>query len=486
MKVLLTHAYFLEDDVKEQHIMRPYPPLGILYISAYLEKEGIENDVYDTTFSSKKHFREYLLQHKPSVIGIYVNLMTKINVLESIRFIREHLAETRIILGGPEVRYSAENFLKAGAHFIVIGEGEETMMELVNDLSSCFVATATGQKYFEENSDFTHVKGIAFLKDGQLAQTPEREKMRDLSELPAPNRKKIDLHLYLKAWKEHHGKNAISVSTMRGCPYTCKWCSRAVYGLSYRRRSAEKVVEELAIIQQEYNPDTLWFVDDVFTISHKWLREFHAALIAKNIRVSYECITRADRMNEEVIQLLKDTGCFRVWIGAESGSQKVIDLMDRRVDVHKVRDMIRLTRKHGIEAGTFIMLGYPGETEKDIEETIHHLKESNPDHFTITVAYPIRGTELYQEVEAIQTRNLNWAESTDRDIDFKRTYSRKYYDFAVKRVINEVNYFKSKNGTPTLRSTKLKVKSLAAKVGMWWERSAIQINISANQRIINQ
>jgi radical SAM superfamily enzyme YgiQ (UPF0313 family) len=190
----------------------------------------------------------------------------------------------------------------------------------------------------------------------------------------------------------------------------------------------------------------------------------------QNLVIPYECITRADRLSEEVILMLKETGCFRVWIGAESGSQKVIDLMDRRVDVNQVRDMIRLTRKHGIEAGTFIMLGYPGETEEDIEETIHHLKESNPDHFTITVAYPIKGTELYQEIEAIQTTKLDWANSTDRQIDFKRTYSRKYYDYAVKRVISEVNYFKARSHASPIRATKLKAKSLFAKFCMQLHR----------------
>ena len=254
---------------------------------------------------------------------------------------------------------------------------------------------------------------------------------------------------------------------MRGCPYTCKWCSRAVYGLSYRRRNPDKVVEELVQIKKEYNPDSLWFVDDVFTISHKWLTSFRDELRKQNLLIPYECITRADRLNEEVILMLKETGCFRVWIGAESGSQKVIDLMDRRVDVNQVREMIQLTRKHGIEAGTFIMLGYPGETEEDIEETIRHLKASNPDYFTITVAYPIKGTELYQEIEAIQTTNLDWSTSTDRQVDFKRTYSRKYYDYAVKRVINEVNYFKARNKRPSIgAAAKLKAKSLIAKIGM--------------------
>ena len=467
MDILLTHCYFLEEDEKEQQIMRPYPPLGILYISGYLEDQGIQNEVYDTTFSSKKAFRTYLLTYKPRLIGIYVNLMTKLNVLETIRFVKENLPETVIILGGPEVRYSAENFLRYGADYIVIGEGEETMTELVNNL--ILVPAGQDDGFSVQPSQYS-ISGIAFLEEGKFVQNPERQKIKDLNELSIPNRKKINLQQYLDAWKKYHGKNTLSVSTMRGCPYTCKWCSRAVYGLSYRRRNPDKVVEELTQIKKEYNPDSLWFVDDVFTISHKWLTAFRDELQKQNLLIPYECITRADRLNEETILMLKETGCFRVWIGAESGSQKVIDLMDRRVDVNQVRDMIKLTRDHGIQAGTFIMLGYPGETEEDIEETIRHLKDSNPDHFTITVAYPIKGTELYQEIEAIQTTNLDWSTSTDRQVDFKRTYSREYYNYAMKRVINEVNYFKAQNGWPTVGALKLKAKSLVAKLGMQWHR----------------
>ncbi len=447
--------------------MRPYPPLGILYISGYLEDQGIKNEVYDTTFSSKKAFRTYLLTYKPKLIGIYVNLMTKLNVLETIRFVKEHLTETTIILGGPEVRYSAENFLRYGADYIVIGEGEETMTELVNALMLVPAEMASNFSAPPGLNPIISIPGIAYLEADKFVQNHERQKIKDLDELSIPNRKKINLRQYLDAWKKFHGKNALSVSTMRGCPYTCKWCSRAVYGLSYRRRNPEKVVEELIQIKKEYNPDSLWFVDDVFTISHKWLTAFRDELTRQNILIPYECITRADRLNEEVILMLKETGCFRVWIGAESGSQKVIDLMDRRVDVNQVREMIQLTRKHGVEAGTFIMLGYPGETEEDIEETIRHLKASNPDYFTITVAYPIKGTELYQEIEAIQTTKLEWSTSTDRQVDFKRTYSRKYYDYAVKRVINEVNYFKARSKRTSIgAAVKLKAKSFIAKIGM--------------------
>lgn len=423
MKILLTHAYFLEEDLREQQIMKPYVPLGILCISAYLEEHGIQNEVFDSTFSSLEKFKQHLLSSKPDLIGIYANLMTKLNVVRQIRFIREQLPQTKIILGGPEVTHHAENFLRHGADVIVIGEGEQTMLEL------CRAGGMPSEK----------IPGLAFLNEQQeLIRSPAREKLRNLDELPFPDRSKVNLQLYFDAWKNKHGESAVSLSTMRGCPYTCKWCSRAVYGESYRRRSPARVVDEIAGLQQRYSFDTIWFVDDVFTISHKWLKEFHDELKRKKMFIRYECITRADRMNEEVIHLLKNSGCFRVWIGAESGSQKVIDAMDRRVDVKQVREMIQLSKKNGIQAGTFIMLGYPGEEDSDVVETLHHLKTSDPDFYTITIAYPIKGTPMYEEVEANFIRQLPWEISTDRQIDFKRKYSRKYYDYAVRWMANEM------------------------------------------------
>lgn len=463
MKILLTHGYFLNDDPKEKIIMKPYAPLGILYVSAYLERKGFDNEVFDTTFSTQQDLQNYLLQFKPDVLAIYVNLMTKLNVLKIIKFTKSNLIQTKIVLGGPEIRYNAQDFMNFGADYLVIGEGEETSFELVKALN---------EKRF---NDIKYISGLGFNDySNEIVFTTEREKLKEVDSLPFPNRYKINLQLYLDAWKERHGENAISISTMRGCPYTCKWCSRAVYGLSYRRRSPQNVCDELELIQKEYNPDTLWFVDDVFTISYKWLNEFNEVINERNLKIKYECITRADRLSEEVIKVLKTSGCFRVWIGAESGSQKVIDLMDRRVDVKQVREMIKLAQKYGIQAGTFIMVGYPGETEDDIEETITHLKVSNPEYFTITVAYPIKGTELFAEVEAVQTNNFSWDKNSDRDRDFKRTYNRKYYDFAVRRVTNEVNFNKMilKNKYLSKSTLAFKAKSVAAKIAMLYCRIA--------------
>lgn len=459
MKILLTHGYFLEEDVKEQAIMRPYVPLGILYISAYLEDHGYDNLIFDSTFSSFDQLCKTIIKERPDAIGIYTNLMTKLNVLRLIDFIKKHesLEKTRIVLGGPEVRNHAENFLKYGADFLVFGEGEQTMLELVQWLNGSV------PKKIQE------IEGIAYKdENSKVCQTPERAKLRNLDDLPLPNRQKVNLQLYFDAWKNKHGISAISINTMRGCPYTCKWCSRAVYGQSYRRRSAKNVVNEMQWIKQHYSVDSIWFVDDVFTISHKWLEEFTNELKKSNLSIPYECITRADRMNEGVIEQLLESGCFRVWIGAESGSQKVIDLMDRRVNVTQVQEMIQLSKKHGLQAGTFIMVGYPGETKEDIYATVNHLKKADPDLFTITVAYPIKGTPLYEEVEDRFIADLPWEKATDRDIDFKRTYNRKYYDYAIKMINNEIYFHRAlkKPIANLFRLPVLKLKSALAKTAM--------------------
>jgi anaerobic magnesium-protoporphyrin IX monomethyl ester cyclase len=463
MRILLTHGYFLEEDAKEQAIMRPYVPLGILYISAYLEQHGYENVVFDSTFSSFNKLCAQLLQQRPQVIGIYTNLMTKLNVLRIINFIKSHddLIHTKIVLGGPEVRNHALRFLQHGADFIVSGEGEQTMLELVQYVEGSYTAT------------LADIEGISFLDPAKgMLQNKERTKLKNLDVLPFPNRHKVNLSLYFDAWKGRHGTSTMSVSTMRGCPYSCKWCSRAVYGQSYRRRSPGMVVDEIAHIKANYAVDSLWFVDDVFTVSHQWLEKFTEEITRRNLTMPYECISRADRMNEEVIINLKKSGCFRVWIGAESGSQKIIDLMDRRVEVEQVQQMIQLARKHGLQAGTFIMVGYPGETSEDIYATVKHLKNADPDLFTITVAYPIKGTPLYAEVEDRFVTDLPWESSTDRDIDFTRTYNRKYYDYAIQMINYEVNYHKAwkKPVANLFKLPMLKLRSTVAKGHMWIEQ----------------
>lgn len=450
MKIFLTHAYYLNSDPNELRIMKPYVPLGILYISAYLKQYGFNVTVYDSTFKSFEEQKQSLLEQKPEVIAIYCNLMTKLNVLPLIDFIRSApgLENSKIILGGPEPPHHAAEFLNYGADIIAEGEGEETMLQLCSVLS-------------DPDADLGKINGIIFKQNGAVVKNPPREKIKDIDSLPFPDRSAVDLSLYLNVWKKAHGYSSVSINTMRGCPYTCKWCSHSVYGVSYRRRSPQKAADEIDHIIQQYNPDMLWFVDDVFTVSHKWLKGLLTEFTKRKIKIKFECISRSDRLNEDVLKVLKELGCRRLWIGAESGSQSVLDLMDRRVSAADTREKIKLTRKFGIEAGTFIMLGYPGETKADIIETTSHLIESDPDIFLTTVAYPIKGTPFYSEVEAKLITSKKWSERTDRDLDFEGRYSKKFYKHANRYMVNEVNRHKMKKsgaGFAELGKTFLKAK----------------------------
>lgn len=454
MSIVLTHAYYLFEDEKEQKIMKPYPPLGLLYVSAYLNQNGINNNVYDSTFYSFEEQLTFIEEKQPKVISIYANLMTKLNVIKLIHVLTSNkkYGSPKIVLGGPDITYNVENYLQLNVDFLVIGEGEETMSELYNAIV--------------EKQPYNKIQGIAYQEDGQIIKTPPRIKIKDVSELPTPNRAAIPVEKYLETWKTHHGQSSMTVSTQRGCPYTCKWCSTAVYGQSYRRRPANLVAEELKSLKDTYNPDSIWFVDDVFTVSHKWIKSFHEEVLKQNAIIPFECITRAERLNDEILQLLKEAGCYRIWIGAESGSQKIVDAMDRRVDINVVKSAIQKTNALGMETGTFIMLGYPGEDEEDINKTVKYLKAANPTHFTITIAYPIKGTSLYNEIEDKITLQPDWNSSTDRDIDFKRAYKKAYYNYALKYVINEVNHQKQKQQGNYMQAFKMKTKSILAQTGM--------------------
>lgn len=452
MSVVLTHAYYLSNDPKEHKIMKPYPPLGQLYISGYLNEQKIENHVFDTTFYSKEDQLTFIKEKQPDIVAIYTNLMTKIEVVKLMKILKEDKTYgfPTIVLGGPDITYNLENYLKAGAQYLIIGEGEETMAALHEAIIN--------------KTDIKDVAGLAFLEDGLVVKTKPRVKMKDLSVLPLPNREAIPVDKYLKTWKDNHGMSSMTVSTQRGCPYTCKWCSTAVYGQSYRRRPAALVAAELKMLKDNYAPDSIWFVDDVFTVSHKWLTAFHEEVLKQDAVIPFECITRAERLNDEILKLLKEAGCYRIWIGAESGSQKIIDAMDRRVDVDVVKEAILKTNAMDMETGTFIMLGYPGEDLEDINTTVQYLKDANPTHFTITIAYPIKGTSLYTEIEKDIITQPDWETSTDREIDFKRTYKRRFYDYAVKKVVNEVNYHREMNAKnrSLKKAVKLKAKSILA------------------------
>lgn len=454
MDILLTHGYFIAEDPHERKVMKPYPPLGVLYISAYLKSRGFSVSVHDTTFSSKEETRRFIEQARPSVVGIYTNLMTKLNVLPMIKWCKS--VGAHVVLGGPEPPYYADNFLDAGADVVVIGEGEETLEELIPTLKTMGSHRLHG------------IEGIIFRdEEGKTIRSPVRRQMKNLDDLPFPDRAAIDMGKYLNTWRTHHGRSSISLITARGCPYTCKWCSHSVYGNTHRRRSPENVVTELEQIIKQYNPDQLWYADDVLTIHRSWFLKFAAMVVERGLARPFECISRADRLDPEVIAALAEMKCDRLWIGSESGSQRVLDAMNRRTKVEDVQAKVHMLRDAGIETGMFIMLGYEGEETSDLEATVDHLKKSNPDVFLTTVAYPIKGTPYYNEIESRVIETLPWMERTDRDLTVAGRRSKRFYSFATRWMVNEVAVHKlSHDGRRTLRKLgKLSKAYVNARIG---------------------
>ncbi len=406
--------------------MKPYAPLGILYLASHLRVRHFSVEVFDTTFSSRPELEQLLASEPPSVLGIYANLMTRGSVVRILRAARELGWKT--VVGGPEPGAYAAEYLAAGADAVVLGEGELTMEELLPVLQR------------GSHGDLPRVQGIAFRgEDGQVQFTAPRPQIADLDGQPWPCREAVSMEKYLGAWRQHHGAGSVSIITARGCPYECQWCSHEVYGKTHRRRKAVAVVDELEWILGRYDPDMLWFADDVFTIHHGWLAQFAPELQRRGIAIPFECISRADRINERVADLLAEMHCFRIWIGSESGSQRVLDAMRRGVTVEQVHKAIKLCQSRGMQTGMFLMWGYEGEELEDIHATVRHVKVSNPDVFLTTVAYPIRGTPYFEAVKGRVAGPASWAEGSDRDFRIRGRHSREFYRNADRLLRAEVD-----------------------------------------------
>jgi radical SAM superfamily enzyme YgiQ (UPF0313 family) len=437
-ELLLTHGYFLYEDPKELQIMKPYAPLGILYLCSHLRKRGFDVDVFDTTFSSRDALFQHLRTEAPAVLGIYANLMTRGNVVEILKV--AHETGWKTIVGGPEPGAYALEYLQAGADFVVFGEGELTMQ----DLLEAFRAGAVNA--------CSNIPGLAYLDEaGVMHETPQRAQIPDLDSQPWPARHAIDVGRYVKTWRDAHGKGSVNFITARGCPYKCRWCSHQVFGQTHRRRDPLLVVDEVEFLLKTYSPDMVWVSDDVFTINHKWIRDYTAEMRRRGLHIPFECISRADRLNAEMLDLLAELGCFRVWIGSESGSQRILDAMDRGVKVEQVQQAVALTRERGIESGMFLMWGYEGEELDDIEATIKHVSVSQPDIFFTTVSYPIKGTPYYNKVSDRLVQLKPWGVGSDRDIKIKGRHSRSFYSYADKLLRDEVQLARL-NGTPAADS----------------------------------
>jgi radical SAM superfamily enzyme YgiQ (UPF0313 family) len=431
--VLLVNPLYLNQDPVERRLVTPYFPLGLLYLAAVARDGGYSVAVYDGMFEeTDEAFREALARHQPRLVGIAA-LATVRGAAQRLAGIAKEFG-TIVVLGGADPTGRPEAYLGGGAHdgavdIVVMGEGEQTFVELLRRLSAAD---------WRLDAQLEDLRGLA-LPDGQggIRRTSACPHQADLDSLPFPARDLINVERYQAAWRDAHGYSSLSVIAGRGCPYGCTWCQKSVFGRSYRMRSPESVAEEIGQIKERYHPDQIRVVDDVLGIDRRWLKKWHDALLAQDAVIPFEALSRVDLVDEEMIRLLREIGCRRLAFGAESGSQKVLDAMQKGTRVEQIRRAAELCRKHGIETYFYIMLGYPGEEWTDIQATIDLLRATRPDEFSSTVAYPLPGTEFYEQVQDRLVPAADWQHSAENRLLFQRRYSTRFYHWTQRLLRNE-------------------------------------------------
>jgi radical SAM superfamily enzyme YgiQ (UPF0313 family) len=308
-----------------------------------------------------------------------------------------------------------EMYLDSGADFIMLGEAELTLLELSNALKS-------------GKADYSSIEGLAFRQNEATIKTKHRNVIKDLDALPFPAWDMIDMDPYRDMWLAHAGYFSMNMGTTRGCPFKCNWCAKPIYGNRYNSRTPENVVAELKWLRKRYSFDHVWFCDDIFGLRPGWVHEFADLIREEGLQFKFKMQGRVDLLLQEnnILDLAR-AGCENIWMGAESGSQKILDAMDKGTTVQQIYEATRLLKKCGIRPSFFIQFGYPGETKEDIGKTIAMINELLPYELGISVSYPLPGTVFFEKVKNELVNKTNWKDSDELALLFSNTYQPAFY-----------------------------------------------------------
>jgi anaerobic magnesium-protoporphyrin IX monomethyl ester cyclase len=425
--ILFTHANFLQQDPKQVKKMRPYPPLATLYAAAYLRQAGYAVGLFDATFANgEPDFAQALARHQPRFVVLYedsFNFLSKMCLRRhreaalSMAALARQAAAT-VIAFGPDVSSKPEIYVQHGIQYALTAEGEQTLKELLD------VLTGRGQQPLEELPD------LAFSCPGAASgiyETSPRSVKMPLDEFPRPAWDLVDIELYRRAWLQAHGYFSLNLVASRGCPFTCNWCAKPISAQHYAVRSPEKVAAEMAWLKHHLRPDHIWFTDDLFGLRPEWLAAFAGSVAAHKAFIPFTIQSRVDLITPQSAASLSQAGCREVWLGAESGSQKVLDAMGKGITVGQIVKARGLLKDVGIKAGFFIMFGYPGETWADILATVELVRDTLPDNIGISVCYPLPGSPWYVQMKDQIGLQTNWLDSSDLAMIFQGPYQSSFY-----------------------------------------------------------
>lgn len=424
-EILLGQSYYLRFDPKLWQQMQPYAPLGTLYAASYLRQHGFNVALFDAMLAdSEQEWDQALEFQQPKFAILYednFNYLSKMCLLRMrqaaftmIEMARKHGC-TIILCGADASDHSAE-YLAHGADFVLLGEGEQTMIELLEKLTG---KTQIG---------FESILGLAYQFNNEYRHNPRRPDIHDLDKLPMPAWDLLDVQRYRSIWMERHGYFSMNMVTTRGCPFHCNWCAKPIWGQRYNTRSPENVASEMLWLKHNFQPDHIWFADDIFGLKPGWLVRFGDLLQAQGAQIPFKCLSRADLLTRPgEVAALKRAGAATLWMGAESGSQKILDAMDKGTRVEQIHEAAQRLKAAGIRVGFFLQFGYPGETRADIEKTIQLVRDCSPDDIGISVSYPMPGTKFFTSVRAQLGEKQNWQDSDDLEMLYQGPYPTSFY-----------------------------------------------------------
>jgi len=422
--VLVASAYYYRLDPKQWQAGKPYPPLGALYAAGLVRSLGFKTQVFDAGLAdSELAFLRRLEQERPAFVVLQedgFNYLTKMCLarmrdaaLQMVRLARAFGA--RIVVCSSDATDFPEPYLRAGATAVVRGESEATLADLL--------------QAWRDHRPWTHIPGLVHLAEERLVPSPQRAPITDLDGLPAPAWDLVDLAPYRQIWQRRHGHFSLNIATTRGCPYACNWCAKPLHGKRYTVRSPEQVVDELALLVQQHGAQHFWVTDDLFGLKPGWVQRFAALVQARDLALRYTIQTRADLLLRDAddLQAMARSGLETAWIGAESGSQRILDAMDKGITRAQIDGAVQALKQHGVKPALFLQFGYLGETAEDIRLTHRMVDELQPDQIGISVSYPLPGTVFHERVKAQMGKKTHWLHSNDLALMFPGNFSPAFY-----------------------------------------------------------
>ena len=439
--VLLTHSYHLPFDAKQVRKMQPYPPIGTLYAATALREHGVSVTVFDTMLEPPgEQFLRKLRELHPKIVAVYeddFNFLSKM-CLTRMREVAQDIAKAaseigaKVIVHGSDATDNPRLFLENGFDYVLCGEAEDTLVRLCSAIL--------------QNFPIPELDGLIWLDDqGQILRSQHPlAKNPEWMNLPSPARDLIDLAPYRTAWREAHGYFSTNMVASRGCPFRCNWCAKPISGNRFHLRSASAVAEEMALLKHA-GVEHLWFGDDIFALNHHWVQEFAEEVTKRDAAIPFKVQSRADLMRSDTVHYLKTAGCAEVWMGVESGSQNILDAMDKGITLDQIEAARQRLRNANIRACFFLQFGYPGETWIELQQTVALVRKLRPDDVGISFSYPLPGTAFYEHVQSQLGTKRNWNDSDDLCIMFNAAYTTEFYRAIRDALHAEVETWSSSN-----------------------------------------